>query len=135
MNAIICLDEKNGMLFNKRRQSRDSLLNQKIIALSQGKKLWMNSYSAKLFANEDILMDDSLPEKAEKGDFCFFEQEIDRSVIDKAESFYVFLWNRHYPADVYFKFDLAQEGFVLAETEEFAGSSHEKITLNIYRRK
>lgn len=135
MNAIICLDEKNGMLFNKRRQSRDSLLNQRVISLAEGKKLWMNGYSAKLFQNCNIQIDDNLPEKAEENDFCFFEQELKQADIDKAESFYVFLWNRHYPADVYFKFDLAQEGFVLSQTEEFAGSSHEKITLNIYRRK
>ncbi len=134
MNAVICLDEKNGMLFNKRRQSRDSLLNQKLMALAGKNKIWMNSYSAKLFAEFDIEIDDNFAKKAEKDDFCFFEQELTKEDIEKSQSFYVFLWNRHYPADVYFKFNLEQEGFSLAETEEFEGSSHEKITLNIYRR-
>ena len=26
MNIIVCLDDKNGMMFNKRRQSQDKLL-------------------------------------------------------------------------------------------------------------
>lgn len=134
MNAVICLDEKNGMLFNKRRQSRDSILNQKLVSLADKNKIWMNSYSAKLFADFDIETDDNFTKKAEENDFCFFEQEITKEDIDNAQSFYVFLWNRHYPADVYFTFNLEQEGFTLSETEEFEGSSHEKITLNIYRR-
>ncbi len=135
MNAIFCLDEKNGMLFNKRRQSRDSVLNEHIISLAKGNRLWMNQYSAKLFQGFDISVEESFWEKAEKDDFCFFEQEIKQEHIEKFENVYVFLWNRHYPADVYFKFNLEQEGFSLEKTLEFSGSSHDKITLNIYRRK
>ena len=135
MNAIICLDEKSGMLFNKRRQSRDSVLNNHIAELSKGKKLWMSDYSAKLFQGFDFEIDNQIPKNAENGDFCFFEQEITKEILEKAESFYVFLWNRHYPADVFFNFDLEKEGFKLEKTTEFSGSSHEKITLNIYRRK
>ena len=133
MNAIICLDEKNGMMFNKRRQSRDSVLNQKVLELSEGKRLMMNGYSAKLFGGDKgIIADDNFLQIAQTGDFCFIESPLES--LHNVENLYVFLWNRHYPADVYFNFDIKKEGFVLQSTEEFAGTSHEKITLNIYKK-
>ena len=42
-------------------------------------------------------------------------------------------WNRDYPADMYFKMDLGS--WKLAETQEYAGSSHEKITEERYVRR
>lgn len=30
MNIIVCLDDKNGMMFNKRRQSQDKILRNSI---------------------------------------------------------------------------------------------------------
>ena len=50
MIAIVCLDDENGMLFNGRRQSRDRVVTERIALLAAGKKLWMNEYSAGLFA-------------------------------------------------------------------------------------
>ena len=41
--------------------------------------------------------------------------------------------NRDYPADMYFKMDLGS--WKLAETQEYAGSSHEKITEERYVRR
>lgn len=133
MNAIICLDEKNGMMFNKRRQSRDSVLNEKVLELAAGKRLLMNGYSAKLFGeNGNITVAENFSEIARDGDFCFIENGIE--TLADVENLYVFLWNRHYPADLYFDHDLEKEGFVLVSSREFAGSSHEKITLNVFRK-
>ena len=42
-------------------------------------------------------------------------------------------WNRDYPADMYFKMDLGS--WKLAETQEYTGSSHEKITEERYVRR
>lgn len=132
MNAIICLDDKNGIMFNKRRQSRDSILNERVISLAEGKKLFMTAYSAKLFGEiGSITIADDPISAANAGDYCFIEGKLDS--LAKINTLYVFLWNRHYPADTYFDFDLEKEGFRLTSTEEFAGSSHEKITLNIYK--
>ena len=132
MKAIITLDDKNGMMFNKRRQSRDSVLNQKIYELTKGKKLFMNSYSEKLFEGLDIqktVADDFL-ELANRDDFCFIENE--EVPVQRCEEIFVFRWNRVYPADRFFNHDIANNGFVLKSSEEFAGSSHEKITLEIF---
>ncbi len=132
MNLIICLDDKNGMLFNKRRQSRDSVLNERVLSISSGARLLMNTYSAKLFSDSETVADDNFLNIAESSDYCFCEAAVES--LENAEKIYVFRWNRHYPADTFFKFDIEKEGYSLESTEEFVGSSHEKITLDIYKK-
>ena len=53
MNVIVCLDDKNGMLFNKRRQSQDKILRLNIKEFIHNKNLFMNNYSYKLFKDID----------------------------------------------------------------------------------
>jgi len=45
------------------------------------------------------------------------------------EGLILYRWNRTYPADLYFTLSL--EGWTLERREEFAGSSHEKITKEV----
>lgn len=133
MKLIVCVDTKNGMSFFTRRQSRDAVVCDRILQLSDGAKLFMSGYSADLFEeNENIIPCHDFMNTAGEDDFCFAESKIQS--LDKVENLYIFNWNRHYPADVFFDFDLEKEGFVLEKTEEFAGNSHDKITLNVYKR-
>ena len=53
MIIVICADDKNGMMFNGRRQSQDRILREKILADAGNSKIWMNAYSAKQFGDED----------------------------------------------------------------------------------
>lgn len=53
MILIVCVDDHNGMMFNHRRQSQDRVLRADILELTGGKKLWMNAYSRKQFAESD----------------------------------------------------------------------------------
>lgn len=39
MRLIVCLDDKNGMAFNHRRQSRDRIVTEKIEELAKGSVL------------------------------------------------------------------------------------------------
>ena len=48
MKLIVCLDDNNGMMFNKRRQSRDRVLVENVVELCKSEKLYTNEYSAKL---------------------------------------------------------------------------------------
>lgn len=76
MIMILCVDDKLGMLFNNRRQSRDKALIDNVIKLCKGKKLWMNHYSYQLFEEyncDNIIVDDSFLEKTHRGDYCFIE--------------------------------------------------------------
>ena len=49
MILITVVDDRMGMCFNRRRLSRDRVLSDKILTLTNGKVLWMSSYSEKLF--------------------------------------------------------------------------------------
>lgn len=135
MIVMLCVDDKNGMLFNRRRQSKDRVLQQHVLALAGSSRLWMSPYSRKQFTDTglaEIVVDEAYLEKAETGDYCFVE---DRDVIpyaDRIEKVVLFRWNRNYPADTFFTLDLS--GYTLEKSEDFAGNSHEKITKEIYRR-
>ena len=54
MIVITCLDQKNGMMFNHRRQSQDSVLREHVAKLVANVPLWMNHYSASQFDTESI---------------------------------------------------------------------------------
>lgn len=91
MIIMICLDDRGGMLFNKRRQSQDVLLRQQILTETAGGRLWMNSYSAKQFAEEsaaNIVVDEAFMDKARPGDFCFIENVAPSAYEDKIEKSY-----------------------------------------------
>lgn len=125
MKLIVCLDDNNGMMFNNRRQSRDKILIENVLELCKGEKLYTNEYSAKLFPENEV----EICENPENG-YCFAENfTVDENDI---EEIIVYKWNRVYPADVQFNIDLKK--WNLAETFDFAGSSHEKITRERYVR-
>ena len=128
MKLIVCLDDKNGMLFNKRRQSRDKILIENVLELCKGEKLYTNEYSSKLFPENSVEVFDSIENVG--NEYCFAENfTVNEEDIEKI---IVYKWNRLYPADTYFNIDLA--GWNLTETVDFEGSSHEKITRKIYVR-
>lgn len=133
MNIIVCVDKNNGMMFMGKRQSQDKSLREKILEITSGTRLLMNSYSAKQFENsEGIVVDDDFLNNANQGDFCFVE---DREITsENVEYFYIFNWNRKYPGDLFFSVDLKADGFRKIIKEKFQGNSHDKITLEIYSR-
>ena len=93
----------------------------------------MNPYSAKQFKEGALTVTETPQRDAEKEDFVLIENL--PVVLDGVDEAILFLWNERYPFDVSFdKARLPEAGFALASTEEFAGYSHEKITVEIYRR-
>lgn len=136
MNLIVCLDDRNGMLFANRRQSRDAAVCQKILQLSADHTLWMNDYSAKLFAGMGgrISVADDFLGKSADGDYCFVENSDVLPYREKIEKVIIFRWNRHYPSDRKFPDTLLKDGFLLMETTDFPGKSHERITMEVYSR-
>ena len=136
MHVIVCLDDKNGMMFNCRRQSSDRVLRQYVIKLVNGSALWMNVYSAKQFlpeAPKNICVSEDFLNKAQKGEWCFVENKDLRPFEKDIEDILVCRWNRVYPADMFFDISLKDHGWVCKETKEIVGSSHEKITMEIYQ--
>ena len=135
MTIYVCLDDKNGMLFNKRRQSRDVAVLADIQA-SIPDSLTIDPFSEKLIqgakipyalAPEDLSL---LPPDAH----FFIENRSAADIVPLTSTVVIYRWNRHYPADTHWDPDLAQCGFTLRESSEFPGKSHEKITKEVYKR-
>ena len=137
MNIIICLDDNNGMMFNKRTQSQDRILRADLKEFIKDKDLYMNNYSYKLYKdidNGNIKVSENFLEQCTENDFCLVEDKLLNNYINKINNIIIYKWNRIYPSDLYFDINLTSNSWELLETKEFEGSSHEKITRIIYRR-
>ena len=132
----MCLDEGLGMMFNKRRQSRDRAVIADVLKMTEGEKLYIGQYSEKLFSESvgEYTVSDSMLDIAREGEFCFVESERLSGYKSRIEEIIVYRWNRKYPADLYFDIDIENQGFSLVKSEEFEGYSHEKITKEIFRK-
>ena len=134
MHIIVCIDQNGGMRFNRRRQSRDAEVCARILRRAAGSRLWIHPESQKLFAPDapGLCVDAAFPAAALLGDFCFVEDPALLPPEEKMETVILYHWNRDYPADAYFTTPL--DRFTLLEQTEFAGTSHEKITEEVYGR-
>ena len=129
MTLYICLDDRSGLQFNRRRQSRDSAVLEDIRSQLAG-NLLIDPFSEKLIQDADIPY--VLP--PETADDFFAENVPSEEVLKTVRKLVIYRWNRHYPADVRWDADPAAMGFTLRETMEFPGTSHEKITREVYER-
>ena len=135
MEIIVCLDDRNGMLFNHRRQSRDRRVIEDILEDSKGRRLLISSFSTVLFEGklQDVIVDDRLLFRAGDNDLCLFENIPLHPFEEKIGALVVYRWNRVYSADVSFDIDL-NHGWKIKNIKEFSGYSHEKITKEVYTR-
>ena len=134
MRLIICVDARGGMSFNGRRVSRDRVVTEQIIA-SEGGCLRMADYSRSLFpADADLYAGEDFLENAAPEDRCFLEISDPAPWLHRAEEIILYRWNRSYPYDNRFPLEQLDSGWELAETLDFQGNSHEKITREVYRK-
>ena len=129
MTLYICLDDRNGLQFNKRRQSRDSAVLEDIRSRLTG-KLLIEPFSEKLIREAEIPY--VLPPEGAQDYFA--ETIPSENLLESTSKIVIYRWNRHYPSDLRWEPDLAALGFSLKETGEFPGTSHEKITREVYER-
>ena len=127
MHLYICLDDRNGLQFNHRRQSRDSAVLEDLRSQLRG-SLLIDPFSEKLIREAEIPY--VLPPET-AADF-FAENVPTEEILAQTTKLVVYRWNRHYPADIRWEPDLISRGFRLEETSEFPGKSHEKITREVY---
>ena len=132
MNIIVCLDNKKGMMFNNRRQSRDREVIKDIITMADGNKIWIRPYSKTLFEEMDANIEVSQDpwEHAGNHETVFIEEVPPEKFIKPNDTLIVYKWNRDYPGDVFCKLDLSKAECIAAT--DFAGKSHETITKEIY---
>ena len=133
MTIIACVDDNWGIMFNQRRQSQDKILRNHILKEIKENTLWMNRYSAKMFEKHPkICISEDFLNKAAPDDYCFVENCSVIPYAQKINQVIVYKWNRKYPADQYFDIPLSEDGWRLISSEDFEGSSHEKITKEVY---
>lgn len=128
MHLILCVDDRNGLSFCGRRLSRDRLLNEHILKISAGHRLWVHPYSRELFPADAVMADAEFLAKAQPGDYCFAEISL---LPQSVESITLYRWNRAYPATDKLPGDFLS-AMRLVQTEEFPGNSHERITMEKY---
>ncbi len=130
LKFIICLDDNNGMLFNNRRQSRDSAVITDIIKDLNEEKLNILPFSQQLFEGltDNINIVSTINENG-----IYFAENIDIvPFAGKADEIIVYRWNRIYPSD--FTCDVDFSCFKIIKQSEFKGSSHDKISKTVYGR-
>ena len=131
LRVYVCLDDRDGMLFNGRRQSRDSRVFEDIRREISG-ELLIDPFSESLCCRAEIpykLLEGPLPENGD-----FFLESRDPMEAAAAQRIVIYRWGRHYPADARWSLNLRDAGFFLAERSEFPGSSHERICREVYVR-
>lgn len=134
MEQILCIDDDFGMMFNHRRQSQDRILRKHI--MEEWKQLYMTEYSKKMFETEELLpgfsisiwkSDEVLPQ-----DITLFVEDPDD--LQDAELLIIYCWNRRYPSDKKLPAGFLDYYAMISE-QDFAGSSHDKITERKYIKK
>jgi len=132
MILAVCVDDKLGMLFNKRRQSKDRELRKDLLSLTD-QTLWVNEYTAKQFTEDEKMwlnVQENYLDDIGEDDLCFVENLPLTDYEEAVSKLILYRWNRIYPSDVRFPFDLTN--WELESEYEFKGYSHDKITRCIY---
>ena len=148
MILVVCVDDGMGMMFNKRRQSKDAKVREDMLAmLSAEKKLFVTPYTARQFLPEEqerlAVCEDGAAGICFDGDVStrdvltaevvFFVEDTDVTGLeDVTEQVVLYRWNRAYPSDVKFTFDLS--GYELISSEDFVGNSHPEMKKEVYRK-
>ncbi len=138
MILISCIDDRGGLLFHGRRLSRDRVLCQDVLRTCAGPPVdgprlplpLLLPAGRPLQLHPDL---GGLSRPGRPGEFCFLEDRPIRPFLDRVESMVLYHWNRRYPADLFLDLDPAALGWSLLGREEFPGSSHKKITKEVYR--
>ena len=134
MTVILCADDRGGLSFNGRRQSRDRAVSADLLSQAQGHTLWMEPSSRPLFPEEATNLRTAAEPWRQAGpeDLCFLELTGPDAALEGADRLILYRWNRHYPADR--RLPLPPTGWALSTQEEFPGHSHDTITKEIYLR-
>ena len=135
LTVAITVDDKMGLAFNNRRQSRDKKLIEDLCNKTDG-DIFISPYSALLFDefSDRIKVFDNPISECPDGGCCFVEMTHLGEYIDDVSTLIVYHWNRLYPTDKKLDVDISKCGFKMAAKYEFIGNSHDKITKGIYKK-
>lgn len=132
MTLIFCVDNNFGLMFNKRRQSRDSAVLEDIKNSFAGEKICISPYSEKLFNEADI--DYTVCEIFNEDGIYFVEDKYSPDLFNLADEIILYHWGKVYPADLTLDIDLLNIDFTLCDTDILTGTSHKEIKKERYIR-
>ena len=133
MTLVLCLDDGAGRMFNHRRQSRDRLQMEDLLSTVGERRLLVSPYTAALIPPEakNVTVTEAF-DTAREEDVVFLEDGDPAPLWASVKTLVIYRWNRLYPADVRLTADLS--AFRLQSREEFQGSSHDRITKEVWIR-
>ena len=135
IKVAITVDDNGGMMFNKRRQSRDKLL---IKDLCDKTKtfIYISPYSALLFEEfqDKVKIVDNPLFECPDGECAFVEGLGLREYLSDINELIVYSWNKVYPSDVKLDIDIKDCNFKMTAKYDFVGNSHDKITKGTYKK-
>lgn len=136
MTAIVCVSDGGGVLFSRRRLSKDRAVTEDIVRLSAGGVLFVSEYSEPLFSDSDasIIVVSNPLKSAGDGDFAFVEDVSLAEHKGKICELVIYRWNRKYLFDTSLDINPEREGMALYQSYEFKGKSHDRITREIWRK-
>lgn len=131
MNAIVCVDNQMGLLFNHRRVSSDCAIIENMEQVVGTAPLYIEPYSQMLFqsSSRHPIVIQSLPDYSLTG-YQFIENSSLYGAENQLEQLIIYYFNRNYPSDLKLEVDLSL--FNIEEVVEFKGHSHDKITRVTY---
>lgn len=126
--TLILWTGKNGeLLFNRRRCSQDSAVIADISTMFNPADICVSAYSSPLFPGAKVIQN---LQEAENS-VLFLENLPLSPALMQTTHLVVYRFDRVYPADV--RLEIPKE-FQLKESKEFSGSSHDKITREVYEK-
>lgn len=135
IKIAVTVDERGGLGFGGRRQSRDRILIEDLCS-SVNTNIYVSEMTASLFkGHEDKVkvVKNPLSECCD-GETAFLELTEIGGYLKNIREIIVYNWNRHYPSDIKLDIDPEKNGYILNEEYDFTGSSHDKITKKIYKK-
>jgi hypothetical protein len=134
LTVAVTVDDKMGVSFNKRRQSRDKILIEDLCKSTEG-IIYVTSYSAPLFEGftDRIMIVDNPISECPDGGLCFLELTAITEHIDNISKLIIYRWNRLYPSDKNLGVDIGKSKLNFISDYDFVGKSHDKITKEIYQ--
>ena len=127
MRVFVCVDQKDGLLFNNRRTSRERVVIEDIEKMSDGQDIAMSEYSAKLFEGYDHVV---VTENFKDYENVFSEQADLKELA--WNELIVYRWDKVYPSDV--KLDVDLSSLKLKDVSTLQGYSHDTILKEVYVR-
>lgn len=131
MTLVACVDDNFGLQFHQRRQSQDRALREKLLNMVET-QLYMSPYSGKMFGgHEKIVVSEDYLSLAGADSWVFAEDDTYLAYADQIQRIILFRWHRVYPKDMCFTFP---GEWKLIHQVDFPGTSHEKITMEMYQK-